>query len=100
MRKVRISSKAKLDLIRIEEYLLNKWNEEVADNFYQKLIDAIDILETANVQFEKYHNTDFRKYLLTKHNTIINRVENNEINIVRILQNFQDPDENYQSLND
>ena len=44
MRKARISSKAKLDLIRIEEYLLNKWNEEVADNFYQKLIDAIDIL--------------------------------------------------------
>ena len=100
MRKVKISSEAKSDLIRIEEYLLNKWNEKVADDFYQKLIDAIDILETTNVQFEKYLDTDFRKFLLTKHNTIIYRMENDDITIVRILQNFQDPDENYKSLND
>ncbi|MCD1117883.1 type II toxin-antitoxin system RelE/ParE family toxin [Chryseobacterium turcicum] len=100
MRKVKISSDAKSDLIKIEEYLLNKWNEKVADDFYQKLIDAINILETANVNFEKYLDTDFRKLLLTKHNTIIYKVENDEINIVRILQNFQNPDENYQSLND
>ncbi|UFH32961.1 type II toxin-antitoxin system RelE/ParE family toxin [Chryseobacterium sp. C-71] len=98
MRKVKISSEAKLDLIGIEEYLLNKWNEKVADDFYQKLIDAIDILETANVNFEKYLDTDFRKFLLTKHNTIIYKVINDEITIVRILQNFQDPDENYKSL--
>lgn len=88
MRKVKISSEAKLDLIGIEEYLLNKWNEKVADDFYQKLIDAIDILETANVNFEKYLGTDFRKFLLTKHNTIIYKVINDEITIVRILQNF------------
>lgn len=100
MRKVNISSDAKSDLIKIEEYLLDKWNERVADDFYQKLIDAIDILETTNVQFEKYSDTNFRKFLLTKHNTIIYKVEENEINIVRIFQNFQNPDENYQSLND
>lgn len=98
MRKVKISSEAKLDLIGIEEYLLNKWNEKVADDFYQKLIDAIDILETANVNFEKYLDTDFRKFLLTKHNTIIYKVINDEITIVRILQNFQDPEDNYKSL--
>ncbi|MBD3906180.1 type II toxin-antitoxin system RelE/ParE family toxin [Chryseobacterium sp. Ch-15] len=100
MRKINISSDAKSDLIKIEEYLLDKWNERVADDFYQKLIDVIDILETTNVQFEKYSDTNFRKFLLTKHSTIIYKVEENEINIVRILQNFQNPDENYQSLND
>lgn len=98
MRKVKISSGAKLDLIRIEEYLLNKWNEKLADDFYQKLIDAIDILETTNVNFERYLDTDFRKFLLTKHNTIIYRVIDDEITIVRVLQNFKDPDENYKSL--
>jgi plasmid stabilization system protein ParE len=98
MPKVEISSDAKLDLIKIEEYLINKWNEKVADDFYVKLIDAIEILEMGNVLFEKYENTRFRKFLLTKHNTIIYDVQNDLINIVRILQNFQDPDENYESL--
>lgn len=98
MRKVRISSDAKLDLIKIEEYLLNKWNEKIADDFYQKLINAIDILETTNVNFEKYFDTDFRKFLLTKHNTIIYQVMADEITIVRILQNFQNPEDNYDSL--
>lgn len=100
MRKVKISSEAKLDLIRIEEYLLNRWNEKVADDFYQKLIDAIDILETTMVNFERYFDTDFRKFLLTKHNTIIYRLIGDEITIVRILQSFQDPDDNYKSLNE
>lgn len=66
MRKVNISSDAKADLIKIEEYLLGKWNERVADDFYQKLIDAIHILETTNVQFEKYSDTNFRKFLFNK----------------------------------
>lgn len=35
---------------------------------------------------------------LTKHNTIIYKIENNVIYITRILQNFQDPDNNYESL--
>lgn len=100
MRKVKISSDAKLDLIKIEEYLLSKWNEKVADDFYEKLIEAIDILENVNVNFERYLDTDFRKFLLTKHNTIIYKIGDEEITIVRILQNFQNPDENYQSLND
>jgi len=100
MRKVKISSDAKSDLIKIEEYLLSKWNEKVADDFYEKLIEAIDILENVNVNFERYLDTDFRKFLLTKHNTIIYKMGDEEITIVRILQNFQDPDENYQSLND
>ncbi|MCY0976560.1 type II toxin-antitoxin system RelE/ParE family toxin [Chryseobacterium sp. CY350] len=98
MRKVKISSEAKLDLIEIEEYLRNKWNEKVADDFYQKLIDAIEILENSNVNFERYFDTDFRKFLLTKHNTIVYRVIDSEITIVRILQNFQNSEDNYDSL--
>lgn len=100
MRKVKISSDAKSDLIKIEEYLLRKWNEKVADDFYEKLIEAIDLLENVNVSFERYLDTGFRKFLFTKHNTIIYKIEDEEITIARILQNFQDPDENYKSLND
>ena len=98
MPKVEISSDAKLDLIKIEAYLINKWSEKVADDFYVKLIDAIEILETGNVLFEKYEDTRFRKFLLTKHNTIIYDIQDNVISIVRVLQNFQDPDDNYNAL--
>lgn len=100
MRKVKISSQARLDLIRIEEYLLDNWSEKVADDFYEKLLDAIDILEMTNVNFERYLDTDFTKFLLTKHNYIIYRIIGNEMTVVRILQNFQNPDDNYDSLKD
>lgn len=97
---VEITDDAKFDLINIEEYLFKRWGEKVADEFYQKLIDAIAILENTNVLFEKYEDTDFRKFLLTKHNTIIYKIENKTIFIVKILQNFQDPDENLKSIQD
>ncbi|WP_262148216.1 type II toxin-antitoxin system RelE/ParE family toxin [Chryseobacterium foetidum] len=100
MRKVKISSQARLDLIRIEEYLLDNWSEKVADDFYEKLLDAIDILEMTNVNFERYLDTDFRKFLLTKHKYIIYRVIGNEMTVVRILQNFKNPEDNYDSLKD
>lgn len=70
----------------------------MADDFYVKLIDAVDILEGGSVVFERYENTQFRKFLLTKHNTIIYDIHNDLITIVRILQNFQNPDKNYKSL--
>lgn len=98
MPKVKISDDAKADLIRIEEYLVNKWNEKVADDFYLKLIDAIEILENTNVVFERYENTRFRKLLLTKHNSVIYDINEELITIVRILQNFQNPEDNYESL--
>lgn len=98
MPKVEISSDAKMDLMKIEDYLINKWSEKVADDFYVKLINAIEILENGSVVFEKYENTRFRKFLLTKHNTIIYDVQKDLITIMRILQNFQDPNENYKSL--
>ena len=98
MPRVEISTDAKFDLIAIEDYLVNKWSEKIADDFYQKLIEAIEILEQGNVIFEKYENTHFRKFLLTKHNTIIYDIQKEVITIVRILQNFQDPEDNYQSL--
>lgn len=100
MSRVEISTDAKLDLIEIENYLVSKWSEKVADDFYQKLVDAIVILEDGHVIFERYEDTQFRKYLLTKHKTIIYDIQKDLITIVRILQNFQDPEENYKSVSE
>lgn len=94
MPKVKISTDARLDLIDIESYLVEKWNEDVADQFYLKFLQVIEILEYGNVIFERYENSKFRKMLLTKHNTIIYSIDGEDITVVKILQNFQDPEEN------
>ena len=95
-----ISEKAERDLLSIEDYLLSKWNVAVLEDFFVKLQQAIRLLLEKKVVFKKYEDTDFHKYSITRHNSIIYYYEDDVLYIVRILQNFQNPDENYQSLND
>ena len=96
--KIEILSSADKDLKSIEEYLLEKWSYEVLLDFYEKYDKALEILSSEIVVFSFYEDTLFRKFLLTKHNTIIYKIENDIIYIVRILQNFQDPNDNEKSL--
>ena len=53
-----------------------------------------------NVYFQKYENTHFYKLILTKHNSIIYNYVDDVLLIHRILQNFQNPDENLKSIKD
>jgi|APMI01.1.fsa_nt_gi plasmid stabilization system protein ParE len=96
--KIEILSSADKDLKSIEEYLLEKWSYEVLLDFYEKYDKALEILSSEIVVFSFYEDTLFRKFLLTKHNTIIYKIENETIYITRILQNFQNPEENYKDL--
>jgi len=52
------------------------------------------ILITSKKEKGKSFDTDFRKFLLTKYSKIIYRMNG----IVCVLQNFQNPDDNYDSL--
>lgn len=88
------------DLDEIEDYLLHKWNDKVLDDFNLKLDHCLDLILDGIVVFQKYENTDFHKILITKHNTLVYIVENNVLKIIRILQNFQDPEENYKQLSE
>ena len=96
--KIEILSSADKDLKSIEEYLLEKWSYEVLLDFYEKYDKALEILSSEIVVFSFYEDTLLRKFLLTKHNTIIYKIENETIYITRILQNFQNPEENYKDL--
>lgn len=98
MRQIEILTNADCDLKNIEEYLLNNWSYDVLVDFYDKYDKVLEILASENILFSQYENTEFRKYLLTKHNSIIYKIENGMVYIVRILQNFQNPDENYESV--
>ncbi|REC51642.1 hypothetical protein DRF62_16975 [Chryseobacterium piscium] len=93
-----ISEKAQQDLLNIEEFLLEEWSIDVLVNFFEKFQKAINVLLDKKVIFQKYEDTHFHQFLLTKHNTLIYNYENDVLYIHRILQNFQDPDNNYESL--
>lgn len=93
-----ISEKAEQDLIQIEDYLLEKWNINVLLDFFEKFQKAINILMEKNVYFQKYEYTHFYKFILTKHNSIIYNYGDDVLFIHRILQNFQNPEENYKSI--
>jgi plasmid stabilization system protein ParE len=98
MFKVDISVEAQQDINNIESYLLRKWNQEVVFDFFDLLDNAISILEVGNVFFEKYEKTDFMKYLVTKHNYIIYDYKGDLLRIHRVLNNFQNPEDNYESV--
>jgi len=98
MIQIEVLASADLDFKNIEDYLLKEWSLDVLLDFYDKYDKALEIIASEKVIFSRYEDSDFRKYLLTKHNTIIYKIENNVIYITRILQNFQDPDNNYESL--
>ncbi|MEG1591512.1 hypothetical protein AB670_04073 [Chryseobacterium sp. MOF25P] len=96
--KIKFSDESLLDLRNIEEYLLKHWSDKVFDDFLTKFNEIIEVISAGNVIFQKYENTDYHKVLITKHNTLIYTIEDNVLKIIKILQNFQDPDNNYESL--
>lgn len=95
-----ISEKAQQDLFNIESYLLEDWTIDVLEDFFIKFQRAIDILLDQKVFFQKYEETYFYKFNVTKHNAIIYTYGENVLYIHRILQNFQNPEDNYSSLTD
>lgn len=86
------------DLDEIEDYLLNTWNDKVLDDFNLKLDQTLNLIIDGVVVFQKYEDTNYHKILITKHNTLIYSLDQNTLTIHRILQNFQDPYDNYESL--
>ena len=70
------------------------------DNFVDRFYNIVEIILEGNVIFQKYEDTNYHKILITKHNTLIYLVENDVLKIIRILQNFQDPEQNYKEILD
>lgn len=98
MKQIILTDEAKFDIIEIENFLLNKWGLNVLLDFNEKFDKALEIISAGNVVFERYENTEYRKYLLTKHNYIIYKDIGDTVYIIKLLQNFQNPEENYKTL--
>jgi plasmid stabilization system protein ParE len=95
---IRFSKASYDDLDEIEDYLLNEWNDKVLDDFNLKLDHCLKLVTDRIAVFQKYEDTNYRKILITKHNTLIYSLDQNILTVHRILQNFQDPEDNQESL--
>ncbi|SFH83080.1 hypothetical protein SAMN05443292_0322 [Halpernia frigidisoli] len=65
------------------------------EDFNFKLDHCLQIIMGGFVVFQKYEETIYRKILITKHNTLIYVIKDD---VIRIIQNFQDPEENYKDI--
>lgn len=97
---IHFSKEAFDDLDEIEDFLLYKWNDKVLEDFNLKLDHCLQIIMDGIAVFQNYEDTKYQKILITKHNTLIYNIEENIIKVIRILQNFQNPEDNYSSLTD
>ncbi|KQT17557.1 hypothetical protein ASG31_09145 [Chryseobacterium sp. Leaf404] len=97
---IQFSKEAFDDLDKIEDYLLKRWNDKVLEDFNFELDRCLQIIVDGIAVFQKYENTKYQKILITKHNTLIYYIENNVVKVIRILKNFQNPEDNYDSLKD
>lgn len=95
---IRFSKGAYDDLDEIEDYLLNKWNDKVLEDFNLKLEHCLTLINDGVAVFQKYEETKYHKILITKHNTLIYSLDQNICTVHRIIQNFQDPEENLRSF--
>lgn len=91
-RKVIISKRASLKLIRLLEYLETEWSAKVKDDFIQKLDKSLLIIQKNTDGFEKSKFiSGLHKCVITKQISLFYKHDKNRIFIVSIFDNRQHP---------
>ncbi|WP_010179681.1 type II toxin-antitoxin system RelE/ParE family toxin [Aquimarina agarilytica] len=99
--KVFLSELAERKLLKLSEYLLEKWNLKTRDKFIEKLTEKI---EQISLQPESSpQSSEFKglyKCVVTKQTTFYYRVstESDEIEIITIFDTRQNPDKLNQDI--
>nr|WP_294784738.1 type II toxin-antitoxin system RelE/ParE family toxin [uncultured Flavobacterium sp.] len=66
-----------------------EWSEKVALNFIEKVNTTITLLQNDNVLFIKTNYKSVYKIVITKHISLFYRIENNNLELLRFWNNFQ-----------
>ena len=93
--KVFLSELAELRLLRLSEYLVEKWNIRTRDKFIQKLTDKINQISSQPDSCPKSIEFDgLYKCVVTKQTTFYYRIlhQTDEIEIAIIFDSRQNPD--------
>jgi plasmid stabilization system protein ParE len=90
--KITWSARSRKRFNEISEYLENEYGEFSRKRFVTKLDDFIEILtEYQNFGTTENNEVNIRKYVLVKQISIIFRVKKNEIIILNLYDNRQNP---------
>jgi plasmid stabilization system protein ParE len=89
---VRISRRAARDIEKITDYLFEKWDSKVVDNFVKRYEECFDLLAN-NPGLYPIARSDkqIRRCVLTKHNVVYFREFPNKITILTIFDTRQNP---------
>ncbi|MEI6678549.1 MAG: type II toxin-antitoxin system RelE/ParE family toxin [Mariniphaga sp.] len=92
MAKYRLTNRAVADLTQIWNYTFDKWSENQADRYFEMLIDNFDELAMdPNLGKDYYMVTvNLLGFKAGRHIIFYHRIDNNEIEIVRILHEQMD----------
>ena len=87
-----ISPQAREDIINILSYLSLNWNQEVIDEFQQKL-ETFYFIVSVNPRLFGYFNKqkNIRKYAITRQNIIYYRNKRKEVQIITVFDARQNP---------
>jgi plasmid stabilization system protein ParE len=84
---------AENDLANILAYLNEKWDEKVTNQFIDLTDEIIGQISVNPKQFPViYKKKKIRKCVLTRHNTMFYRDSKSQVEILRIYDTRQDPD--------
>ena len=92
MAKYNLSNKAVDDLSKIWFYTFNKWSEKQADRYYQLLLDTFQEIANNTIIGKKYEGigTLIFGYNAGRHIIFFRRLDENEVEIIRILHEQMD----------
>ena len=93
--KIKLSERARKDIIQTVDYLLAKWTKREAAVFLDKLERLKKIISSDPLLFAYYNKVDnIHKAVLTKHNIVYYKLDQNAktIVIITIFNVYQDPE--------
>lgn len=93
MNKYRLTNKAVEDLANIWNYTFDKWSEQQADEYYNKLIASCQKVAVHPKLFGKRYDEIFeglRGFKVGKHILFYQILENEDIEVIRILHEQMD----------
>jgi len=80
-------------LNKTTNFIEELWNEDVADNFLDRLDERIEQLKLNPEIGPTYEQTNYRKLFIHSLVTLFYELETNNISLVLVWANKQDPDE-------
>ena len=84
---------AKDSLNKTNNFILEKWNIEISNNFLDSIDSSIEIIEKNPFIWLKIEKTNFRRVLINKHVSLFYKLNQPTLTILLIWDNRQDPKE-------